>query len=251
MQRAAGLLFLLLSAIFVACEKRQTEPNPTPLKPGAIKGILSPADAAVRLVCTPASGGAAVELENPGGSFKIDNVPAGQYTVSVIPKLGYTAPAGVGVTITGGDTANAGTLILVPNSPTAGFLKFNLDGNAYNLAVPDVTCSYTGTALTITATTPPTPPYWTFAFGLANVTGTGTHTLGLTSRDSIQGNQYLPVYTYALVYSTKTLDGSGSIILAELDPVTRVVSGTFSATMPQKGLGPTKHMTNGSFRLNY
>ena len=254
-------LFILLFA-FAACKKDSNdsqEPTlPPALKPGAIKGDIVPANAAVKIVCTPASG-QPVELLAPNSNFKIDNLAAGTYNISVVPKLGYTAPASVTVTVPAGDTVNVGTLNLTANGQTKGYLRFTMNTVAYDIAAPDVSCTYTSNVLGITAITPATTPEWKFNFNINNVTAAGTYNLtAFTTSSYIEALRYLPTTT--LVYSTTVVStnppqpsGSAAITITELNTNTHVITGTFTATLPQKGLGSgqVQRITNGSFMLNY
>ncbi len=229
-----------------SCTTQDSTTEIDPSTPGTITGTITPTDAAIRVACTPISGGQQTGLINPGGSFQIPAVVPGKYNVTIIPKVGYDAPSGVVITVPPGGNGDAGNFSLTSNGQTSS-LSCLIDGTAFNLNYPQATLNYSSPNFELGGETNTSPTYWLFKIVLKNVNGPGTY--NVTSAGSyIQLTHFSSPGTVDGNWSTN-FGGTALINITELNTSTHTASGNFTATLLPQGVtgGGNKQITNGVF----
>jgi hypothetical protein len=122
-----NLLFcaLLLSQFLVACRKDKEARTK-----GTISGTVSPSGKAIAVQALDQQHFVYDAVFDASGAFKFSALPAGTYTVYVVPSSGFAATAGTTITVTAGHDVNTGTLLLYPSSgPTSlNYLSYDVNG---------------------------------------------------------------------------------------------------------------------------
>lgn len=95
--------FVIALAISAFTFKQQT---------GSIKGTVSPADKATTAWAIPTSSSDSVSAAISNGSFEIQNLKAGDYTVRIVAQAPYGNAEKTGVTVEDGKTTDVGEITL-------------------------------------------------------------------------------------------------------------------------------------------
>ena len=77
---------------------------------GAIKGSVTPIDASPAIFAIAGSDTVATAFADETGKFLVRGVPAGSYTVSIVPKVGFTTIDKTGVVVTLGSVTDLGVI---------------------------------------------------------------------------------------------------------------------------------------------
>lgn len=243
---------------------------PKPKGTSSIKGKVNPVPAKASVVAALAAPNVSYEgTISSTGEFEFKDLPAGDYTVGINPGAGYTPVVNrfVKVTVGTGETADAGTIAFYVDSDpaTPNYISYNMDGVVY-------------TRKNTVGITYDSPKFRLFTYNsgysttmvgtrvsvigdqleliLDEVTGPGTYVCKGTAGSAIRiTRRDYTMYGYsqtAKTWSSIGEGGSGTVTITSIDPVTRTMSGTFSATLvpenPYAAL--TKKITNGAF-ANY
>ncbi|MBC7447975.1 MAG: hypothetical protein H7330_07930 [Hymenobacteraceae bacterium] len=229
--------------LFSACKKDKNG-DVTPV--GSISGKFEPANSISKVTATDTTGNTtAVFTTTPvaDGTFAVDNLLAGNYTLSFSPKTGYTAPAARAVTVEAGATTDQGTITVAPTGGGAsgGTLTYKVGGTA--VTATTVAGSYGSNILLLlgnTGTTPSTTQV--LGISVPSITGPGTF--------SISSGAANGTYTRGSAGWSTGGGGTGSVVVTTFNTTTRKASGTFSFTAPAlSGSSATgsKAITNGIF----
>ncbi len=257
------LSIVVLNILFLACHKNDSEIQP--LKNGAIKGTLSQPREVVKITITSSSPDTIITIDNPiDDNLLITNLPIGVYTISITPQPGFSTPAGVEVTVKGGETADVGTFILTPDEDFESYLQFTLfangSNNSFNYSPPVVLCTYLKDTLFISTTKPATTPSQYFEFKIADVKGTGTYNFNILNPNSYIEDHEIYSATTGSLYTTQEYNpdfpsqsGKATITISLLDTTNHIVAGTFSALLEGVGFGNglIENMMDGVFQLRY
>lgn len=248
------LCLLIAGSIFVSCKKDKDDPKPTDITTltGSIKAQVNPNDAAASMRVEMGNT-ASEQSGSPAGSFLIENLAPGTYTVTFSAMPGYMAPPRQTVTVTAGNITDLGTVSLAKIVNT-GAIGASINGSNWSAPVPYGISDSTG-VFVITAIKPSNVPGNTESIILAipGLNGTGTY----TSPGAV-ATYSQTVFTMALppVLETKvwdTMTGLCTVTVSKFDTVNKVASGTFSfvarpsAQVQNNTATGTKTITNGVF----
>lgn len=258
MKKLFSLFFLVLfsSLLLSSCSNDDDDkpaPTPTPAPaPGIIKAMVTPAGSAKNMLVTQ---GSTTQEATPdaNGVFQINNLAAGDYSVTFTPITGYTAPAAQNATVTAGNTTDLGTITLTsPTSQLLGTMSATVNGAPWlsmiqAAQVSGDTLTITGTSADLTGGTSGSGDV--IVLMLQHVTGPGTFSnqtgaMGIYTTVSLTGGGSTPP-----TWITAIL-GSCTVTITKFDKTAKKITGTFSFKanpMPGTSSSGTKTITNGAF----
>jgi len=250
--RSWGLVPLLAASVLtttVSCSKKNDDPVATATT-GKVEGTISPAGAVSTVTATNAGGLTFLDAPNPTtGTFSLADLAPGVYTLSFTPATGYVTPATRSITVVGGQTATAGTVVAASDgSIRSGTVSWTTDGTAYS------TTAVTGQV---------DADNHTFYFSCAS-TGTVRDQLDLAlSRSFFGPGTYSLGGTYESGKLLRTTGGittgtyyagrSGTLVISSYSMANGTISGTFGFVGADATTYPlqTVAVTNGTFSLRF
>ena len=194
---------------------------------------------------------APVTLDTVSGKFVSPDLLPGTYTVGFGHDWTHKSPPTQTITIAPGHNFDMGT-IKVPLY--LYLIPYSAGGVSSVVGASGEFCSYNAPKLTISAENASAIPEdesreVLLHIALDNVTGPGTYMLQgtLTSyMDYISGNPYHPS-KWGMANG-----GTATVIITSIDPVQRVITGSFSATLkPVSNATDDMIITNGIIKLTY
>jgi|GEM_PF-4974805 len=236
---------VVTSLILFGCKKE--DDNSTNSKiPGAIKGRVTDKEENTSIV------GAAI-VTNPvttyfvmtddNGTFKITNVKAGSYTVTVT-KTGYLTQSKK-ISVNGGDTAAANFSLLPPALSSGGArIDCNADGIQWSSYTTSGSCTKKQDTIIISSSFSLYSNTYSITIFMLGVTAVDTITLGPSSNNYIEYRRSIQGYTET--YTTKRSGGSGTLIITYFNSSEKTMKGTFYGTATNGSFD--KDITGGTFR---
>ncbi|MVN21606.1 hypothetical protein [Mucilaginibacter arboris] len=265
MKRTIACLILVSIAIS-ACHKGHDTVTPQssttkPVTNGDLSGVVSPAVAvqAVSVVSTSGTNSKIIIPDAGTGAINVSGLTAGNYIIHFTVNAGYKVPADSTVTITAGKTTALGTLTFTP-TPVYSISSYKANGTVQNTYSARI--NYTSPNLSITvygiiaynSGFDYTDAFCPLNINLNAVTGPGTYVCKETPASSI---------TYQINpqagqgpgrgWSSINDGGSATVIITDIDPATRTISGTFTAILvPATAYAQGNQViTDGTFKLTY
>ena len=234
-------LLLGSTLLFSACKKDKDDDTDNPTPTGSISGKFTPTSAITRVTATNSASVGTSATPGADGTFGINNLNAGNYTVSFTAATGFTAPATRTVAVTAGAINDLGTITVSPGGSggTGGTMSYKVDGTAVTATL--VQGVYTSGALAIAGTTGVGTAGQSVNLAINSITGAGTFPISLLSSN-------VGTYTANANTWSTILTGSGTIVVSSFNTTTRKASGTFNFVA--NGFGGatgTKTITNGVF----
>lgn len=261
------LLLICLSALTLSCKKNKQE-APTKVL-GAIVGSIEPAGAANMIYATDERGNqVSVAIDPHTGSFKIEQLIAGTYRLSIPLSTMYQPLPDLSVPVLDGKTTETGPLEINlknpsdPNNKDVRVLSYKIDGigiTRYNRP-----CSFNGDILSFStlsiifgAGVPERIKNTRseFTLSVAGITGQGQYPL--TGSNSVVRLTEVVSSNYSLQTESTNWNISkeapvGELVVTEIDRIGRTISGTFSAKLIKDESGISKRsVTEGRFFLDY
>ena len=247
-----ALLALPLLTATVSCTKKDDTPAPTATT-GSAEGTVSPVGAIATVTATNANGITFLATPNAStGAFAFANLAPGRYALSFAPASGYGTPAARAIDIVAGQTAAAGTVVVIGDGTPRGTLTWRVGGvrytaTAFSGRVSNQALDITAIATTGNVTDELTLSVPTFggAAGAYNLGFYGPGVPGANYRQTVGG---LPT----LEYGTYNLTSTGILTVAAYDATARILSGTFGFV--GQGYNATTGstaVTNGTFSLQF
>lgn len=217
--------------------------------PGSISGKVTPAGAAASVIAVSESTGAKYTASpDASGLFRISNLPYDKYFVTASPASGTSlyAPYRKPISVSNGQDvvmADIGFTATAPAYP----VSFQLDGVNYQTASGLIDSYYYDAKLGINSDLGD----YRIIITLANVNGIGDYACNKTSGSVITLSRKTTQTVIGQIYSWSSSGaGSGTVRVNHIDPVAKMISGTFSATL-MAGANSTKTITNGTFTIPY
>jgi hypothetical protein len=251
------LLGLALTFTAVGCQDDDPETNPTPAQAtGAITGTISPAGAITTVTATSSGGLTYPVTPTAAGGFSWASLPAGAYMLSFTPAPGYTTPAARTLTLSGGQTVDAGTVTAASDgSIKGGTVTWTADGSSYSST--SVSGRLVGSSFALTTQNVAGNVVSQLQLNIPSgvFTGPGLYQLGVLTGGLVSA-AYLRT-TNGLVTAQYGNIGSqaatGTINVTAYDAAAGTVSGTFGfVARPLAGTtGPDLTVSNGSFTLRF
>jgi hypothetical protein len=240
----------------VACHKEADELDAT----GTITATILPAGYATQVTATDAAGRAyTVTPDATTGAFKLVNVPAGTYTLTVDTKLAYQTPAPQQAQVKVGQTTALYYSTLTRDTKLRGTLSWVENGVRYTAAnvygeINSGLVSVDGYVLSNGVGREVAFVIPTYGPSGSRLTGVGTYPLG---------QQEYPFGKYTLSaaagpafwYTPRQGAGSGQVQVTQYDPAAFAITGTFAFTAEPfsnpTGAPGNVTITDGSFSLTY
>jgi len=261
-------LYLKLGSIEHISFSLEGHPSlPKPVGTSGIKGKVGPVASTATIGATNSATNVSYEgTINSNGEFEFKNLPAGDYTVGVNPGAGYTPviSRSVKVTVPAGETVTGVTIAFYVDSDpgTPNYISYNQDGTVYHRKAK-VGIDYASPKFRLfTSNSGGSSSGFDTRISviidqleliLDDVTGPGTYvckgttgsTIRVTKRDFAGISGYSRT---ARTWTTIGTGGSGTVTITSIDPATRTMSGTFSATLvPENYATGNKQITSGAF----
>ncbi|KAA9325902.1 carboxypeptidase regulatory-like domain-containing protein [Hymenobacter busanensis] len=244
--RLAWLSLLLLTFGFAGCTNTEKEQDPAPTT-GAVTGVISPVGAISAVTATNAGGLTFLATPNAStGAFSLPKLDAGSYTLSFTPANGYKQPAPRSVTVTAGNTTDAGTIVAVSDGTIkGGTVGWSIGGVTYTGVPPTGSVDVANGIFFLSAIGGLTDQLQ-LSMGMSFY-GVGNYPLGTSPYVSALYIRNTGPST--LTYGTTSNSGSGSINVTAFDATAGTAAGTFSFTAV--GTAGNVSVTNGTFSLRF
>lgn len=258
MNKILSLLFLSIG--LSACHKDHQPPSPK-ANPGGLTGAITPVAAVQTVDLIDLSKRDTVKLmpDAGTGAIKASGLNAGRYRLHFEVNPGYLVPADSAINITAGKTLALDTFTFAA-TPLYASLRFqSSDGFVFPASV---TATFRDSTVSLTAG----GSIWyhdgegddgesyKLTFVLAGVHGPGTYTCQGNAASSMN----IALLRQALAgasgnWNTIGTGGNATITISSIDPATRVISGTFSATLiPATTRQYGKEViSNGTFQVSF
>lgn len=224
----------------------------TPGMTGTFSGKLDPPSASsVYFYSTAYTYTAPVTLDTLSGKFISPDLPPGTYTVGFGHDWTHKSPPSQTITIAPGQNVDMGT-IKVPLY--LHLIPYTVGGVRSTIGITVANCSYNAPNLKIGASNSSAIPEQEsrtehLDIVLDNVTGPGTYALQGTTTSYLNyssGNVYRPSKW------SMANGGTATVIITAIDPVQRVITGSFSATLkPVNNTSSDLIITDGAIKLTY
>lgn len=238
-----ALCSLLLFVGLTSCFKKDEAPKPTT---GGISGTVSPVGSLLTVVATD-EGGLTFQATPSAadGSFAFSDLKAGKYTLSGTPAVGYYQPGDRQLTVQGGETVNAGTIIVSSDgSVRSGTVSWTVGGVTYTSATPNGRIDQSNGLFSLRTTGSGGAIVGQLEWHMGQTfSGVGTYTLGNTPYISA-------TYSRSDNSTTSTYQStSGTIRVTAYDAAAGTMTGTFALTLVNNT--GSVNLTNGTFSLRF
>ena len=220
---------------------------------GSISGTVSPVGSVSGMIATSdATGKRYAAVPDAGGDFRISGLPYGRYFVSATPVAGsgLFAPFRKPVSLGNGQELDMGNILLtttVPPYPVA----FEANGTAYKTANGDIDAYYTSSTFGLNSAV----EGFRLIIMLKGINGIGEYVCNATTGSSMSFTEIrkntrpdAPI-TFGGSWSTSFPGSAATVKITAIDPVAKMVSGTFTAKL-FAGVS-VKNIDNGVFHVPY
>jgi len=229
-----------------------------PIQAASIKGKVLPAGAAAGITAISTLGGPAITgvLDARTGEFIFPALDPGSYELSISTRVPYQPIAPLKAKLVNSQVLELGNITLAKD-PTISFLSYKMNDKPYlgynqrcNLTAGVLSFSlgerYTSMADNKTWLTT------TFSIAHPNITGPGKYTLSVGSGSTASFIEKRSNGTVQL-WDLQPPTAVGQLEITSLDPLTKTIKGTFSATLVHKSWPAQAHkiISEGSFSFNY
>ena len=243
-----------------------------PLEYGSISGTVSPAEAATRVVISYTDGTntpsmLSVSPDSHTGNFNFTDVPSGSYTMRFTMAKGFISPDDQTVQVIAGGNTRVGNISFTENQ-LISFLTFKISGagktwNRYAVNTTNsvsLAATYDSSELSIIGSHKTGSMHTMggtderLTIKLKNVTGPGTYLCNSTETSEIIYNSFSINGKPGFSVRSNLDDGSATVVITAIDPVKKIISGTFSATLKREtynGGFISSEITDGTFEIPY
>jgi len=241
-----------------ACHKEGVDAD------GAIRATILPAGYVTQVTATDAA--AHVYTATPDvvtGQVRFPNLPAGAYSVAVLTKLAYKAPAVQQTQVTAGQITRLSYYTLTRDTQVRGTVTWTENGTRYSSAslfgeVSNSVVSVNGTASAngISRQVAFMLPVRQTTAGLSTPVFTGLGTYALGGKDQSFGQCTRTNGTDVFSWHTPTTGAStGRVTITQYDPTAFTLAGTFAFTAQaitaSTGTPTDLTITDGAFSITY
>lgn len=229
-----------------------------PLHAASIKGKLVPAGAAAGITAMSTLGGPAITgvLDARTGEFIFPALDPGSYELSISARVPYQNIAHIKANLLQKQVLELGNITLAID-PTISFLTYKVNDKPYLRYKQS--CNFTADVLSFVlseryTSMADTKTWLTTTFSLAqpNITGPGKYTLSVSSGSTASFEEKRSNGTVQL-WDLQSPTAVGQLEITSLDPLTKTIRGTFSATLVHTSWPAQAHkiISEGSFSFNY
>ncbi|MES2454790.1 MAG: hypothetical protein V4594_04590 [Bacteroidota bacterium] len=220
---------------------------------GSISGSVSPAGSVSGIsAISDATGKQYTAVPDGSGNFRLSGLPYGKFFVSATPAegSGLFAPFRKPVSLGNGQELDMGTILLtttVPPYPVA----FEANGTAYKTANGDIDAYYTSSTFGLNSAV----EGFRLIIMLKGINGIGEYVCNATTGSSMSFTEIRKntrpdaLITFGGNWSTALSGSTATVKITAIDPVAKMVSGTFTAKL--KAGVSEKNIVNGSFYVPY
>jgi len=229
-----------------------------PLHAASIKGKLVPAAAAAGITAMSTLGGPAITgvLDARTGEFIFPALDPGSYELSINTRVPYQSITPIKANLVNRQVLELGNITLAKD-PTISFISYKVNDKPYLRY--GQRCDFTAGVLSFSlseryTSMADTKTWLTTTFSLAqpNITGPGKYTLSVSSGSTAGFEEKRSNHTVQL-WDLQPPAAVGQLEITSLDPLTKTIKGTFSATLVHKSSLAQAHkiISEGSFSFNY
>jgi hypothetical protein len=211
---------------------RQEIMKPAPSR-GSFSGMISPAKAvkSIKFVLSGSGKSYSCSPDTVTGAFKLDNLPEGLYQVTFVNDARYRPLAYLNAPILTGQNNDLGSFSTTVmayyssceiNGTYEGWFFKGYYASPYFSIGPTIIGSYPEDMRTA----------YYLSISIDGLTGPGTYTCKGTSKSKITYSGYRLGNGIRISYQSTEYSGAeGTVIISSIDPSSRIIKGTFTATL--------------------